>query len=130
MTEQRAWPRYRTLLKAVLTFEDPKIPPVEGLLKDLSRTGARIALPDSCLLPRQFTVFIPQKRQSLRGNLRWRQGRFVGVSFETPVDLKLYAIDPLERIRQLEEELAGIRNRLANHERAHSAPSLRLTKKA
>jgi hypothetical protein len=114
MSDIRQSTRTRTFLKATLTFDDPRRLPLECIVRDLSPGGARLSVAPSNILPNQFRLAIPKKDLEVIGVVCWRNGPDVGIAFVIPSDVGEQApANVLERIRELEAELACLRNRLA-----------------
>jgi len=79
-------------------------------VKNLSTTGAKIAIADSIGVPEEFELQIPARNLTHHAVVKWRRLGAVGVEFvldgppETPLEL---------RVRVLEDELRILRTRFA-----------------
>jgi PilZ domain len=54
---------------------------VNCVIRDLSRTGAKLGISRRVKLPSEFTVALLRTKTMRRVVLRWRRGDFVGVEF-------------------------------------------------
>lgn len=124
----------RVLIAATIRYANG-IGTVACVVRNLSETGAKLAVTESVTLPEHFELVMPQKNVIRRCVLRWRRGDEAGVSFldvpaasaqdtstpastpgaapaagvpETPSEEKLRA-----RIRMLEAENARLKARIA-----------------
>ena len=80
-SEKRIAPRYRVLGHAQI------IGPAGAtncVIRDLSESGAKLGVSQRVKLPREFTLWLVQRKMKLRVRLRWRHGDYVGVSFLEP----------------------------------------------
>ena len=50
-------------------------------VQDISATGAKLAIPWTVFLPREFTFELPSMNMKKRARLKWRKGDHVGVAF-------------------------------------------------
>ena len=84
---------------------------LDCLVRDLSGRGARLIFPEMPTIPDVVELHIPQKDETLRAHVQWRQGEEVGVTFAAeaaPVDTSELAA----RVAQLEKEVAAMRRML------------------
>lgn len=121
-SEQRQDIRKRTFLKGRILF-NKGASSMDCLIRDMSETGARLELSETSTLPEVFDLYIPQKDETFRANLRWRRDSAVGIVF---ADQRKPAAPPeaaplpdasigmlLRRIAELEAENAALRSVLA-----------------
>lgn len=80
-------------------------------VKDLSATGARIAVPERTVIPDHFELHIPTRGIESRVTVRWREGRMLGVTFAG--EHHAQPGDQSARVRELEAEVRDLRRRLA-----------------
>jgi hypothetical protein len=123
MSELRKETRLRTFLKGRIVYNNGNAS-LDCLVRDLSPTGARLALTETAALPDVFELHIPNKDKVLRAVLRWRRSDGVGVAFPeeqrptpapaVPQDTSVAAL--MQRIRELEGENATLRRLLAEAE--------------
>lgn len=122
MSDNRREARQRTFLKGRIIFNNGASS-MDCLVRDMSATGARLALTETATLPEVFDLFIPQKERTYKANLRWRRSDGIGVAF---VDETMAAApvappqaDPaamlalIRRIAELEAENAALRRLVA-----------------
>ena len=107
--EHRRVGRVRTILGAHAII-GKGLPDVACQVKDLSDTGARIAVDDQVFLPDQFEFRVPKRGVSHAARVRWRRGGVVGIEFlpDNPA-----STDLVGRVRELEAENAELRRRVA-----------------
>ncbi|PZR83152.1 MAG: hypothetical protein DI537_35420 [Stutzerimonas stutzeri] len=58
--------------------------PVECMVLDVSRGGARLRITDSLVLPDEFDLLLSYKGKSQRVRLRWQRKNDIGVEFIKP----------------------------------------------
>lgn len=120
--EHRQEVRQRVFLKGRIRFNNGASS-MDCLVRDLSSSGARIALSETATLPEVFDLYIPQKERTYRATLRWRREDGVGVTFDEPPTKTASPAAPepaadasvavlLRRITELEAENAALRRLL------------------
>lgn len=112
MEEHRNSLRRRTFLKGRIEFNKGQSS-AECLVRDLSETGARIALAGSVMLPDHFDLYLPHKAQTISCRLSWSRNGEIGVRFddeleETKPGLQL-APEVAKKMKELEDEVARLR---------------------
>ena len=80
MRDRRQSERLPSILEGRIVLER-HAPKTQCTLRDISGTGARIWLPDSIDLPREFQLEIPALDQTMPVQLMWSNGRTHGVLF-------------------------------------------------
>ena len=80
MSEHRKETRQRVFLKGRIIFNHGASS-MDCLVRDLSASGARLALSETTTLPEVFDLYIPQKDRTYRSVLRWRREDGVGITF-------------------------------------------------
>ncbi len=113
--DHRRAPRLRALLGATITFNQGGST-VDCLVRDISESGARLAVPASVTLPAAFDLLIPRKNKKRLVRMLWRRADVVGVSFADHPPPKPAASGEAALKRELRErdaELARLRNRIA-----------------
>jgi hypothetical protein len=131
MSEHRRESRLRTFLKGRIIF-NKGASTMDCLVRDLSASGARLALTETTTLPESFDLYIPQKDRTYRATLCWRRADGIGITFvdeaapaPVPVPVPTAAAPPpadeaaamlalVRRISELEAENAALRRLLAN----------------
>jgi hypothetical protein len=80
MRDRRQSERLPSILEGRIVL-DRQAPRTQCTLRDISGTGARVWLPDSIDLPREFQLEIPALDQIMPVQLMWSNGRTHGVIF-------------------------------------------------
>lgn len=110
--ERRAATRVRSLLKGQIRFNHG-MANLDCLVRNISGTGARLAISELVTLPEEFELHIPQREQTFAARLRWRRADEVGCSFDVGSLDKADPVELLKRIQALEVENAELRRQLA-----------------
>ncbi|GGK33884.1 PilZ domain-containing protein [Salinarimonas ramus] len=128
--DHRTAPRRRALIAAKLSYGGGAVT-VDCVVRNISQTGAKLALSEGITIPHHFEIVIPQLNAVHRAELRWRTGGEAGITFldaqgaspsgdgeeafatqqtsiATPGEEALKA-----RIRRLEAEIVRLRARVA-----------------
>jgi hypothetical protein len=90
---------------------------IDCIVRNTSGSGARLALPNTAMLPEVFELHIPRRNSAYRVQARWRSLEDVGVEImpfevrDAPIPISL-----ARRIRKLEEENVRLRRRLTEAE--------------
>ena len=92
---------------------------VDCLVRDISPYGARLIFSDAVTTPDVLDLYIPQKEQTLRVHVIWRNGQGVGVAFAQTAQMDPAAEpgDPgsspgqalADRVARLEIEIVGLK---------------------
>ena len=80
MQEQRQSERIRSFLRAQIVFNN-RMSTIDCIIKNISQTGAKVALNDGLTVPTEFEIDIPQKGRSHRARLVWRDKDAIGIHF-------------------------------------------------
>ena len=111
---KRRDPRQRALIGARIIFNQGSST-LDCVIRDLSEDGARLSMSDALTPPDEFDLFIPQKKATYRARVAWRRKEGLGVSFSRTDEAGL-SLDTeaalRQRIRELETEVAHLRNRI------------------
>ena len=83
MSDLRLAARRRSLLGARIEFNN-RSSTLDCTVRDLSRTGARLALAGRSDVPDEFDLWIEDRNQRYRAQVRWRRLTLVGVEFMAP----------------------------------------------
>ena len=112
--ELRKAPRLKSLIGARIVFNNGSAS-LDCVIRDLSGTGAKLALSGPVAVPDAFDLIIPQKGVTHRAKVAWRQANEIGVAFVEHGG----AIEPSgnvaalrRRIRELEAENARLQSRI------------------
>jgi hypothetical protein len=76
----RSAERIRSFLRAQIIFNN-RMSTIDCIIKNISATGARIALNDTLAVPTEFDLHIPQKGRGYHARLVWRDRESIGVEF-------------------------------------------------
>ncbi|MGE7472853.1 PilZ domain-containing protein [Bosea sp. NPDC003192] len=112
--ERRRSTRIRTFIGAKIIFNQRQST-LDCMVRNQSDDGALLVFPGSIALPELFELYSPLKRESRMARSRWRDGERIGVSFaaETKQDDAPIQLDLVRRLRQLEQENAALKARIA-----------------
>ncbi len=78
--EKRASDRIRSFLRAQIIFNN-RMTTIDCIIKNISATGARVALNDTLAVPTEFEIYIPQRGCSHHARLVWRDRDSIGIDF-------------------------------------------------
>jgi hypothetical protein len=107
MIVSRSSERLRTFIAGRLIFGGGTLS-VSCSVRDLSDTGARVALESDTTIPNRVTLVLPTRNIVREAEVRWRHAGMFGLEFIKAEAAPVDAIDPSQRIRQLEEENAKL----------------------
>jgi len=79
MVETRRAPRYRVSKAGTIDFGGRAI---DCTVRDLSRTGAAIEIPNQIGIPQKFTLALQGDRLHLPCPVVWRRGYRIGATFD------------------------------------------------
>lgn len=108
MNENRIAERTRTFLKGRIEYSNGQVS-MECLIRDLSESGARVAVSESVTLPDHFRLFLPKTNRWVNAQTRWRRGGLIGVSFDTESVESSAASEGDTKMRELETEVKRLR---------------------
>ena len=108
MSDKRSGDRTRSFLKGQIVFNN-RMSTMDCTVRNLSSRGAKLALTQAVALPDQFELVIPQKGETFRARMQWRRDDEVGILFVRATG----AADLVARVRELEAEVASLREQLA-----------------
>ncbi|WP_201836198.1 PilZ domain-containing protein [Microvirga zambiensis] len=80
MDERRSRKRWHSVLKGQIVSDDHPLL-IECTVRDLSDTGAKIRLFNTCELPSEFNLEIPSRRLRVQSRVTWSRGSDHGVMF-------------------------------------------------
>ena len=118
MDNRRNSARNRSFIKGRIRFNNGQAS-FDCLVRDLSQTGARLAVTGSAPIPDVFELFLPSRDTRFKAQVRWRHADEIGVAFlnvEGPAS-SVGSGDPGSRLAELEAENAKLR-RLVDELRA------------
>jgi hypothetical protein len=111
MAERRTSARQRSFLRGRILLNNGQIA-LDCLVRDLSEQGARLIFPEMPSIPDVLDLHIPQKDETLRAQVQWRQGEEVGVTFAADAAVSADTAELAARVTQLEKEVAAMRRML------------------
>ncbi len=111
--------RIRSFLRAQIIFNN-RMSTIDCIIKNISATGAKIALNDTFAVPTEFDLYIPQKSRGHHARLVWRDKDSIGVEFmdgqpaavSATVAPEPPAIGGETRLRDLEVQNAELKARI------------------
>jgi PilZ domain len=116
--ERRRMARQKSFLRGMIYFNNRRNA-VDCLVRDISPHGARLIFSDAVTTPDVLDLYIPQKEQTLRVHVIWRNGQEVGVAFAQTAQMDPAAepSDPgsspgqalADRVARLEIEIVGLK---------------------
>ena len=117
MEEMRQAERMRAFLRAQIVFNN-RMSTIDCTIKNISQTGAKVALSDTLTLPTEFEIDIPQKGRSHRARLVWRDKEAIGIEFldartaaaNAPAPQR--ATTPEQRVYELELQNAELKAKI------------------
>ena len=116
MVEARRAERVRSFRRARIIFNNHSTT-IDCVIKNISRSGAKIEIGNSMSIPETFDLEVPQKGRTFRARLSWRSETAIGVEFveEEPVGQDRDRGE-VERLRQenraLRQSVAQLTKRL------------------
>ena len=78
--DKRGSDRIRSFLRAQIIFNN-RMSTIDCIVKNISSTGARVALDDALAVPTEFDIYIPQRGRSHHARLVWRDKDSIGIDF-------------------------------------------------
>jgi hypothetical protein len=111
MSEARKLDRARSILGAHIVFNN-RNSTVDCQIRNISKSGARLAISNTFTLPEEFDIEVPQKGRTYRARLCWRDEQSAGVEFVLDTTDASSRGDTNMRIAELEAENATLRLRI------------------
>jgi hypothetical protein len=118
---KRVSDRVKTFLRAQIVFNN-RMTTIDCIVKNISATGARVALNESLAVPAEFEIYIPQRGCTRHARLVWRDKDSMGIDFldvpqEKPSSAPKVAPEApnfgdVVRVRELEYENAQLKARI------------------
>lgn len=78
--DKRTSDRIRSFLRAQIIFNN-RMTTIDCIIKNISPTGAKVALNDTLAVPTEFDIYIPQRGRSHHARLVWRDKDSIGIDF-------------------------------------------------
>src|ERR1700730_11980151 len=116
MTERRSASRKKSFLQGRIFFNHRRTS-VDCLIRDFCEHGARLAFSSMTATPDVVELYIPNKDESYRAKVQWRNADEVGVRFDydessPPLAPGAPAVDWSGRIHKLEHDVASLQRKL------------------
>jgi hypothetical protein len=111
--ERRALHRSRTYLAARIAFND-RYCTASCLVRNMSQNGAKLVFSAAALIPNEFDVIIPDKGESRRGRIVWRNYLEAGIAFLETKRATVVSIESALRTNKLKAERDALKARLAD----------------
>jgi len=106
--------RVRSFLRAQIIYNN-RASTTDCIVKNISATGAKIAIDEALSVPSEFDLHIPQKGRTYRARMAWRDATAIGVEFidneQAPAAEEAVPASEL-RLRSLELQNAELRSRV------------------
>jgi hypothetical protein len=113
MQERRKSARRRTFLGGVLGFQG-RYATLDCTIRNLSDTGARIAVDGATILPDEFDFTITRNDRAWRARLVWRSAEAAGLALCSADASSVVTLDWARRLRLREKENARLRQRVSD----------------
>ena len=115
MTERRSASRKKSFLQGRIFFNHRRTS-VDCLIRDFCEHGARLTFTSMTATPDVVDLYIPNRDESYRAKVQWRNANEIGVGFERketspPLAPAAPAADWSARIHKLEHTLASLQRR-------------------
>jgi hypothetical protein len=115
MTERRSGSRQKSFLQGRIFFNNRRTS-VDCLIRDFSEHGARLKFSSAIATPDVVELYVPNKDESYRAKVQWRNGDEIGVGFDVdagspPLAPGTPAADWSARIHKLEHDLASLQRK-------------------
>src|SRR5258708_30905418 len=113
-TERRRIARQKSFLRGMIYFNNRRSVS-DCLIRDISAFGARLIFSDAVTTPDLLDLYIPQKEQTLRSQVVWRNGLEVGVAFPQAIHAEPATAgsgELAERVIKLEAEVLALKRAL------------------
>lgn len=113
MRERREEARLRVFLGGVIAFNGSRST-FECHVRNITSTGAFIALGSTATIPDEFDFAIPARGKSSRARLIWRTEAAAGLRFMDPVESTVIPLDYAVKLKACERENAALKRRIAD----------------
>jgi hypothetical protein len=113
MQERRTSTRRRTFLGGVLAFQG-RYATLDCTIRNLSETGARIAVDGSAILPDEFDFTITRNDRAFRARVVWRNAEAAGLALASTNIAEVVTLDWARKLRVQERENARLRRKVSD----------------
>jgi PilZ domain len=114
MEDMRQTERVRAFLRAQIIFNN-RMSTIDCIIKNISPTGARVALSSTLAVPTEFEIDIPQKGRRHRARLIWRDTEAIGIEFidaKSPSVAPTAPVSPEQRLHELQAQNAELKSKI------------------
>ncbi|MGD0633428.1 MAG: PilZ domain-containing protein [Beijerinckiaceae bacterium] len=112
MQQRRREHRGRTYLGSRIAFNN-RCSTIDCMVRNMSQNGAKLVFAHPVTCPDEFDLMIPQKGESRRVRIIWRQETEAGIVFLASNADTVISIETVRRMRVLEAERATLARRIA-----------------
>ena len=115
MTERRSGSRQKSFLQGRIFFNNRRSS-IDCLIRDISEHGAKLKFSSMIATPDVVELYIPNKDESYRATVQWRNADEIGVGFDCdekspPLAPGMPAADWSARIHKLEHDVASLQRK-------------------
>jgi PilZ domain len=115
MTERRSVSRQKSFLQGRIFFNNRRTS-IDCVIRDFSEHGARLKFSSMIAMPDVVELYIPNKDESYRAKIHWRNADEIGVGFDfdeksPPLAPGAPSADWSARIHKLEHDLASLQRK-------------------
>jgi hypothetical protein len=115
MTERRTGSRQKSFLQGRIFYNNRRTS-VDCLIRDFSEHGARLKFSGTIVTPDVVELYIPNKEESYRAKVQWRNAKEIGVAFSfeegsPPLAPGTPSPDWSTRIQKLEHDVASLQRK-------------------
>src|SRR5690349_15302306 len=105
MAHKRKVERQPSYLGGKITFNQD-LWSEDCIVRNASRTGAKLTVKDPGKIPDHFNLSIPSKGKTYRARIKWREANEIGVEFDTGEPGKVIELASARHLRRKEKSSA------------------------
>ncbi len=106
MTQKRKVERQPSYLGGKITFNQ-NLWSEDCIVRNASRTGAKLTVKDPSKLPDHFNLSIPSKGKTYRARIKWREADQIGVEFELGEPAPVIELASARHLRRKEKSTSS-----------------------
>jgi hypothetical protein len=115
MTERRSVSRQKSFLQGRVFFNNRRTS-IDCLVRDITEHGARLKFPSMTSTPDVVELYIPNKDETFRVKVEWRNANEIGVGFDLdekspPLAPGAGPADLPARVHKLEQDVAALQRK-------------------
>jgi hypothetical protein len=115
MTERRSVSRQKSFLQGRVFFNNRRTS-IDCLVRDITEHGARLKFPSMTSTPDVVELYIPNKDETFRVKVEWRNANEIGVGFDLdekspPLAPGTGPADLPARVHKLEQDVAALQRK-------------------